>query len=150
MSMNKVIMIGRLTREPELRFTASGKPVANFTLAVDRNRPNAQGEKETDFIRIIVWGKQAENCSNYLGKGRLVGIEGRLQISKYQDREGKDRTSAEIVAEFVQFLDRAPNNNGGSSGSDRQPGNNDFGQGAGDLGGGDFGSGGWNDDEPPF
>jgi single-strand DNA-binding protein len=160
-SLNKIFLIGRLTREPELRFTATGTPVANFTIAVDRNRPNNQGEKETDFLRIVVWGKQAENCSNYLGKGRLVMVEGRLQIGKYQDREGQTRLSPEVVAEFVQFLDRSENSGGGRGGGGRGNGSGQSSQAAaarpgdddpdsGDFGGpGDFG-GGWNEEEPPF
>jgi single-strand DNA-binding protein len=106
-SLNRVVLIGRLTRDPEMRSTASGTSVANFTLAVDRQRPNAQGERETDFIRIVVWGKLSETCSKYLEKGRLVAVDGRLQISQYQDKEGQNRTSAEVVAESVRFLDRA-------------------------------------------
>ena len=147
MSMNRVVLIGRLAREPELRLTANGTAVANFTLAVDRRKSSSE-EQKTDFIRITVWDKQAENCQTYLGKGRLVAIDGRLQISKYRDKEGKDRTSAEVVAEQVQFLDRAPDggqNNG--YGGRAQAGNGDFGD-------GDFNStsegGDWNEDEPPF
>jgi single-strand DNA-binding protein len=105
--LNRIVLIGRLTRDPELRFTTSGKAVANFTLAVDRQRPNSQGEKEADFIRIIVWDKQAETCSNYLGKGRLVAVDGRLQVRTYQAQDGQNRTIAEVVAENVRFLDRA-------------------------------------------
>jgi single-strand DNA-binding protein len=82
--------------------------VANFTLAVDRQRPNSQGEREADFIRIVVWGKQAETCANYLGKGRLVAIDGRLQISSYQGQDGQNHTSAEVVAESVRFLSPRP------------------------------------------
>ncbi|KJS18172.1 MAG: single-stranded DNA-binding protein [Peptococcaceae bacterium BRH_c4b] len=104
--LNKVILIGRLTRDPELRYTPSGTPVAKFTLAVDR-RPNKQGEREADFIDIVTWQKTAETCANYLGKGRLVAVEGRLQIRSYDDNQGVRRKAAEIVAETVRFLDRA-------------------------------------------
>lgn len=107
MFLNRVILIGRLTREPELRFTTSGTPVANFTLAVDRSFVNSQGVRETDFIRIVVWGKQAETCANYLGKGRLVAVEGRLQVRSYQTPEGQARQATEVVGETVRFLDRA-------------------------------------------
>lgn len=103
---NKIILIGRLTREPELRYTPSGTPVAKFTLAVDR-RPNKQGEREADFIDILTWQKIAETCANYLGKGRLVAVEGRLQIRSYNDNQGIRRKAAEVVAETVRFLDRA-------------------------------------------
>ncbi len=106
-SLNRVILIGRLTREPEMRFTASGAPVANFTLAVDRPFLNAQGQREADFIRVVAWRKLAENCSNYLGKGRLVAVEGRLQVRSYQTPDGQTRTVSEVVADNVQFLDRA-------------------------------------------
>jgi len=102
-----VILIGRLTRQPELRFTPGGTAVANFTLAVDRPFTNSQGERETDFIRIVVWGKQAETCANYLGKGRLVAVEGRLQVRSYQTPEGESRRVTEVVGENVRFLDRA-------------------------------------------
>lgn len=104
--LNRVILIGRLVKEPELRYTPSGVAVAKFTLAVDR-RQSKDREKETDFIDIVVWQKQAETCANYLGKGRLVAIEGRLQIRSYEDNQGIRRKAAEVVAENVRFLDRA-------------------------------------------
>jgi len=104
--LNRIVLIGRLTRDPELRYTASGLAVANFTLAVDR-RVSKDREKEADFIDIVVWQKQAENCANYLGKGRLVAIDGRLQIRSYDDNQGIRRKVAEVVAENVRFLDRA-------------------------------------------
>jgi len=104
--LNKVILIGRLTREPELRYTPSGTAVAKFTLAVDRRQAKDR-ERETDFIDIVVWQKQAENCANYLGKGRLVAVDGRLQIRSYEDNQGIRRKAAEVVAENVRFLDRA-------------------------------------------
>ncbi|MBE3586748.1 single-stranded DNA-binding protein [Desulfofundulus thermocisternus] len=103
---NKIILIGRLVREPELRYTPSGTAVARFTLAVDRPFTNRQGEREADFIDIVVWQKQAEICSQYLGKGRLVAVEGRLQIRSYDDSQGVRRKTAEVVAEQVRFLDR--------------------------------------------
>lgn len=101
---NRIILIGRLTREPELRYTPSGTAVAKFTLAVDR-RANKQGEREADFIDIVTWQKTAETCANYLGKGRLVAVEGRLQIRSYDDNQGVRRKAAEVVAETVRFLD---------------------------------------------
>ena len=104
--LNKVVLIGRLVRDPELRYTQNeGVPVANFTIAVDRPFSNQKGEKEADFIRIVVWKKQAENCASYLGKGRLVAVEGRLQIRSYEDREGIKRIAAEVVARNVVFLE---------------------------------------------
>lgn len=104
--LNKIILIGRLTREPDLRYTASGLAVAKFTLAVDR-RVFKDREKETDFIDIVTWQKLAETCANYLGKGRLVAVDGRLQIRSYEDNQGLRRKVAEVVAENVRFLDRA-------------------------------------------
>lgn len=149
--LNRIVLIGRLTRDPELRFTSSGTAVANFTLAVDRQRPNSQGEREADFIRIVVWGKQGETCANYLGKGRLVAVDGRLQVRTYQGQDGQNRTAAEVIAENVRFLDRA-----GTSAAGRAPGEGaEAGPGApaGDLGGGvppgDFDDG-FGSEEPPF
>ncbi len=101
--MNNVVMIGRLTRDPELRFTAgSGKAVATLNIAVDR--PFSRN-KETDFFRVVVWGKFAESCANYLAKGRLVGIQGRLQNNNYETNTGEKRYSTEIVADRVEFLE---------------------------------------------
>ncbi len=102
--LNSFIAIGRLTRDPELRYTPNNTAVASFTLAVDRSRKNAAGERETDFIPVVVWGQQAENCNTYLSKGKLVAVDGRLQIRNYEDKDGNKRTIAEIVAESVQFL----------------------------------------------
>jgi len=107
--MNNVVMIGRLTRDPELRFTAgSGKAVATFTIAV--NRPFSKNN-EADFFRVVVWGKSGENCANYLAKGRLVGVQGRLQNNNYETNTGEKRYSTEIVADRVEFLERANGNN---------------------------------------
>ena len=106
------MLIGRLTRDPELRYTPNGVAVSNFDLAVDRPVKNAKGEKETDFIRIITWQKTAENCANYLKKGRLVAVEGRLQIRSYETQDGQKRRVAEVVANFVQFLERANKESG--------------------------------------
>ena len=105
--MNKIILIGRLTKDVDLRFTESGKAVANFTLAVDRPYKNQKGKQEADFIRIVVWGKLAENCGNHLGKGRLVAVDGRLQIRSYEGQDGQRKYITEVVAETVKFLDRA-------------------------------------------
>lgn len=102
--LNRVILIGRLVADPALRYTQSGKAVARFTLAVDRRR-GSQGERETDFIDVVVWQKLAELCANHLGKGRTVCVEGRLQIRNYEAQDGSKRKAAEVVAENVQFLD---------------------------------------------
>lgn len=104
--LNRVILIGRLTKDPELKYTPNGLAVASFTLAVDRFRSNAQGERETDFIPIVVWQKQAENCANYLGKGSLAAVDGRLQIRSYDGKDGIRRWATEVIAENVRFLDR--------------------------------------------
>lgn len=103
--LNKIILIGRLTRDPELRYTTNGIAVAKFNLAVDRPQYNKEREKETDFIDIIVWQRLAEICANNLGKGRLVAVDGRLQIRSYDDNQGVRRRVAEVVAESVKFLD---------------------------------------------
>ncbi len=100
--MNVVLLIGRLTRDPELRFTQTGKAVANFSIAVDREFSK---EKKTDFFRVNVWGKQAENVSNYMTKGRLVAVRGSLQTSSYEDKNNVTRQVTEVVADRVQFLD---------------------------------------------
>ena len=104
--MNKVILIGRLTKDVDIRYTEAGKAVANFTLAVDRPYKNQKGKQEADFIRIVVWGKLAENCGNHLGKGRLVAVDGRLQIRSYEGQDGDRKYITEVVAETVKFLDR--------------------------------------------
>lgn len=103
--MNKVFLIGRLTRDPELRYTSSNIAVATFSIAVDRNFSNAAGEREADFINIVVWRKQAENVKNYMHKGSQVAIDGRIQTRSYDDSDGKKRYVTEVVADNVQFLD---------------------------------------------
>lgn len=110
--INKIVIIGRLTRDPELRTTQSGTAVANFTVACERDYAGKDGNKETDFIPVIVWKGQAETCDKYLSKGRLVGVEGRLQIRSYEDKKGVKRTIAEIVAGSVQFLSSKNDGNG--------------------------------------
>ncbi len=105
-NLNRVLLIGRLTREPELRYTPDGTPVANFTIAVNRSFTNQQGEREADFIPIVVWRKQAEQCAEYLSKGSEVVVDGRLQVRSYEDRDGIKRKKSEIVAWRVQFLGR--------------------------------------------
>jgi single-strand DNA-binding protein len=101
--MNKCILIGRLTKDPDLRYTQSGTAVATFTLAVDRAFSK---EKETDFIPIVVWQKQAENCAEYIGKGSLVAVEGRIQVRTYEAKDGGKRWATEVVAGAVHFLDK--------------------------------------------
>jgi len=103
--LNRIILIGRLVADPQLRYTQNGTAVANFRIAVDRPFTNQQGERETDFIDIVTWRRLAEVCANNLAKGRLVGVEGRLQVREYE-YEGQRRRQAEVVADNVQFLDR--------------------------------------------
>ena len=105
---NKVILIGRLARDPELRYTTDGTAVVNFTLAVDRYA-KAGEEKKADFIRIVAWRKLAETCANNLSKGRLVAVDGRLQIGSYEDKDGAKRTTVDVVVSEVKFLDYKKN-----------------------------------------
>jgi len=107
--LNKVILIGRLTRDPELKSLPSGVSVATFTLAVDRRFTNQQGEREADFIPIVVWRALAETVGKYLTKGRLVAVSGRLQVRSYDTPEGQRRYVTEVVADEVQFLERSNN-----------------------------------------
>lgn len=104
--MNSIIIIGRLTRDPEQRLTQSGTTVVNMVVAVDR--PVKEGEEKiADFIRVTAFGKQAESCHRYLGKGRLVAVRGRLNVGNYTGRDGEKRFSAEVLADQVKFLDSA-------------------------------------------
>ena len=102
--MNKVFLIGRLTRDPELRYTSSNLPVATFSLAVNRNFTGQSGEREADFINIVVWRKQAENVKNYLTQGSQVAVDGRIQTRTYDGEDGKKRYITEVVADNVEFL----------------------------------------------
>lgn len=104
--LNTVILIGRLTRDPELRYTPAGVAVGSFTIAVDRPFTNQQGQREADFIDVVLWRRLAETCASHLGKGRLVAVEGRLQIRSFETQEGQRRRVAEVVARTVRFLDR--------------------------------------------
>ena len=104
--LNTVVLIGRLTRDPELRYTPAGVAVCNFSLAVDRPFTNQRGERETDFVDIVVWRQQAETVSQHLQKGRLCAVQGRLQIRSFEGQDGQRRRVAEVVADTVRFLDR--------------------------------------------
>lgn len=103
--LNRVILIGRLTHDPELRYTNSGVAVTKFSLAVGRNYANQQGERETDFFNIVTWRGLAENCAKFIRKGSLVGLEGRLQVRKYENQEGRTIRVTEVIADEVRFLD---------------------------------------------
>src|SRR5690606_30250186 len=129
--LNRVVLIGRLARDPELRYKPSGVATCTFTLAVERNYSNSKGEREADFIPIVTWRQLAETCANYLRKGRLVAVEGRIQVRHYENNEGRRVYVTEVVADNVRFLEPAgsqgrepsgdfpdrPAGYGGSSGS---------------------------------
>ncbi len=102
--LNHIILIGRLVRDPEMRYTTDGTPVTNFTLAVERNYTNQQGERDVDFIAIVTWRKLAETCAHHLGKGRLVAVDGSLQIRK-SESNGTNYINPEVIANTVRFLD---------------------------------------------
>jgi single-strand DNA-binding protein len=104
--LNRVVLIGRLTADPELRYTGSGVPVVNFRIAVDRSFSSSSGERQTDFINIVAWRQRAEFAANYLTKGRLVAVDGRLQIRQWTTQEGQRRQTAEVVADELRGLDR--------------------------------------------
>jgi single-strand DNA-binding protein len=110
--LNRTILIGRLTKDPELRYTPQGTAVTTFTLAVDRPFTSSGGEKETDFIPVVTWRQLAETCANYLKKGRLTAVEGRIQVRNYENNEGKRVYVTEVIADNVRFLE--------SNNSDRQ------------------------------
>ena len=122
--LNRVILIGRLARDPELRYTTSGVAVTNFAVAVERPFVGQTGERETDFFDIIVWRKLAETCANHLGKGRLVAVEGRLQSRSYDDNNGVRRKVVEVVADNVRFLDWPKDGPGAGAGAGAQTGGN--------------------------
>lgn len=122
--MNNVSLIGRLTKDPELRYTPSGVAVARFTLAVNRTFKK-EGEQQADFINVVTWRKTAENTANFLRKGSLAGVGGRIQTGSYDGQDGKKVFTVEVVAENVQFLEpkstqSAPNGNGNTNGYQQQ------------------------------
>jgi len=123
--LNRVILIGRLTRDPELRYTPSGVAVTQFTVAVDRPLTSQGGEREADFIPVVTWRQLAETCANYLRKGRLVAVEGRIQVRNYENNEGKRVYVTEVIADNVRFLESS--REGGSGGGQRE--DNPFGGG---------------------
>jgi len=112
--LNRVILIGRLTRDPELRYTPAGVAVTQFTLAVDRPFTSQGGEREADFIPVVTWRQLAETCANYLRKGRLTAVEGRIQVRNYENNEGKRVYVTEVIADNVRFLES--NREGGAGG----------------------------------
>lgn len=127
--INRVILVGRLTKNPELRYTPNGVAVANFTLAVNRPYSNQQGEKEADFIPVVVWKSQAENAAKYLVKGSLAGVDGRIQTRNFENNEGKRQYVTEVVADSVQFLEPKKDGNGnGNKNQSNQTSNRQSGQ----------------------
>ena len=114
--LNKIFIMGRLTRDPELRRTQSGTRVTSFSLAVDRDFKSQSGEKETDFIDVVAWRSTAEFVAKYFTKGRMAVVEGRLQIRDWQDRDGNKRRSAEVIADNVYFGDSRRDNGGDTGG----------------------------------
>ena len=119
--LNRIIVMGRLTRDPELRRTNSGNAVTSFTVAVDRDFKSQSGEKETDFIDVVVWRNTAEFVSKYFSKGRMAVVEGRLQLRDWTDKDGNKRRTAEIVADSVYFGD-SKRDGGGATQSEPQGG----------------------------
>lgn len=107
--INRVVLVGRLTKDPELKYTQSGVAVCRFTLAVNRTFSNQSGEREADFVNCVTWRKQAENTANFLRKGSLTGIEGRIQTSSFDGQDGKRVFMTEVVADSVQFLEPKSN-----------------------------------------
>ncbi|EAF8342308.1 single-stranded DNA-binding protein [Listeria monocytogenes] len=118
--MNRVVLVGRLTKDPDLRYTPAGAAVATFTLAVNRAFTNQNGEREADFINCVVWRKPAENVANFLKKGSMAGVDGRVQTRNYEDNDGKRVFVTEVVAESVQFLDPKNNNVEGTTSNNYQ------------------------------
>ena len=155
--MNSVVLIGRLTRDPELRYLPNGgTAVCNFSLAVDKDvskekkqEMESQGKYTADFINIVVWGRQGENCANYLAKGRLVAIQGRIQTGSYDAKDGSKRYTFDVVAERTEFLEWGDKNpSGGSSNNSSNYNDNTSQQGSNDFGGDGFQP--VDDDEIPF
>jgi len=149
--LNRVILIGRLTRDPELRYTPAGVAVTQFTIAVDRPFSNQQNQREADFIPVVTWRQLAETCANYLRKGRLTAVEGRIQVRNYDNNEGKRVYVTEVIADNVRFLESA--NSGGANRDEFGGGGNSGGGGSsGGSGGGNSGGryGGTRDNQDPF
>ncbi|TNJ62066.1 single-stranded DNA-binding protein [Paenibacillus hemerocallicola] len=152
--LNRVILIGRLTRDPELRYTPAGVAVTQFTIAVDRPFSNQQNQREADFIPVVTWRQLAETCANYLRKGRLTAVEGRIQVRNYDNNEGKRVYVTEVIADNVRFLESANSGanrdefSGGGSGGGNNSGGNSGGSGGGNGGGNRYG--GAQNNQDPF
>ena len=154
--MNSVTLIGRLTKDPELRYLPNGgTAVCNFSLAVDKDlskekkqQMESQGKYTADFINIVVWGKQGENCANYLAKGRLVAIQGRIQTGSYNANDGSKRYTFDIVAEKTEFLEWGDKNAPQGNNIDNNSSSNNMNQESNDFGGDGFHP--VDEDEIPF
>lgn len=140
--LNRVILIGRLTKDPELRYTPSGVAITTFTIAVDRPFSGQQEKREADFIPVVTWRQLAETCANYLRKGRLTAVEGRIQVRNYDNNEGRRVYVTEIVADNVRFLESS-----NSGGREEMAGGSAVAGGAGNR---NNGSGGQRDNHDPF
>lgn len=141
--LNRSIIMGRLGRDPELRRTPTGTPVASFSLAVDRDFKDKQtGERETDWIDVVAWRSTAEFAAKYLSKGRTAVVEGRLQVRTYQDKDGNNRRTMEIVAEHIYFADSSKESTGGGYGA--------TGRAPGGYSGGGYASGGYSAPATPY
>lgn len=141
--INRIVLVGRLTKDPEFRTTPSGVNVATFTLAVNRTFTNSNGEREADFINVVVFKKQADNVNKYLSKGSLAGVEGRIKSRSYENQESRRIFVTEVVADSVQFLEPKNNNQQNNQSQQRGKaitGNNSFNNGQLDV----------NDDDLPF
>lgn len=147
--LNRVILIGRLTRDPELRYTPSGVAVTQFTLAVDRPFSGQGGEREADFIPVVTWRQLAETCANYLRKGRLTAVEGRIQVRNYDNNEGRRVYVTEVIADNVRFLESSNSTRGeGGTGGGREEFPGSSGGGGGNRYNGPRGGG--NNNQDPF
>lgn len=124
--INRVVLVGRLTRDPELRYTSGNIAFTRFTIAVNRTYSGPNGEREADFIQCIAWRRQAENVARFVRKGSLVGVEGRIQTGSYDDKDGVRKYTTDIVCDSVQFLEPKSDHEGASSNDDhRQPSYNE-------------------------
>lgn len=123
--MNKIMLIGRLTKDPELRYTQGGTAVANFTLAVNRRFTNQSGEREADFINCVAWNKSAEFVANYFKKGQQMALEGRLMVSSYDGNDGQRHWKTEVVAEQIEFVGSKGNGSNSNNASGNSGGSGD-------------------------
>ena len=114
--INRVVLVGRITKDPELRYTNSNLPFVNFTVAVNRTYANQNGEREADFVQCTIWRKQAENLAKFVSKGKLIGVEGKIQTRTYDDANGVKKYITEVLCDSVQFLEPKSQNQSGYSG----------------------------------